>query len=260
MEKSIFAGVVLVVLACFLVIAACEKTGENPVVPMQANISPGKIHNELLENIFSSLETRAVDPAKLPVQDKFDIAYEEQVRIAEKYGADAIPREDVEYYIEKGREYATMDPVMLAAKVLDEQEIQWFAAFMMNATALNARSVYDSLCRADGVPAPGSKLAQMLDIAVYSSEFWLRERKDAAVSCADISGWANTIGEPGSYTVEEILRQPWWKRILRFTTVVGVDAVSGILSGAGGGGVIGGTIIGGLASYGTDCLLWTDCD
>jgi hypothetical protein len=164
------------------------------------------------------------------------------------------------FHIQKGREYATMDPVMLAAKVLDDEELRWFASFMMSAKPTNVRTVFDSLCTANGTPTPGSHLAHIVDIAISSSEFWLKERKDYTIQSNDLSDWDMSFGELSSQDLTEILRWRWWQRLLRFTTWVGVDAISGFLAGSGGGGLIGGAIIGGLASYGADCLLWTNCD
>jgi len=235
--------VVFVILCLIGTSLGCDTDTTRPVASSGAvEQSVGELHNQFLTRLYNRfgaqrrLSAGSLAPA-VEQQLVTDVANE----MLTEYGEPTMTAKEVVAAVQEGRAMAQQDPEMLVRSALTEQELIWWDRFASEATPETAADVYADQVKRYGAPGPGSILAEMVDIAVHSSEFWVIVHADD-----------EPIG-PGQRTS---VPSSWKKRVLRFTVIVATDGVAGGLAGAGGGGVVGGAIVGGLASYGADCLLF----
>jgi hypothetical protein len=157
-----------------------------------------------------------------------------------KYGLEPLTWEEVQQHLERGRQMAQKDPVDLVRFVLDPEEFKWWYRFANDAEVNDICEAYNKHCKLYGAPEAGSMLAYIVDISLSSAEFWIERRSDQEPKYGkDLPG----------------IKKVWWKKLLRFATVVSVDAVGGGLAGSAGGPVAGG-IVGGLCSHAADDILF----
>lgn len=230
-------------LALVFSMVACDQNANSPVSPPSDDhsVTIGEVHTEILSAIYADL-----DPVKdqtLARQSREEMLVSSVNRISDKYGLDRLTPEEIFSYVEMGRQMAQQDPVLLIANALSPEEVLWWERFSWEATVQDAGKVYNQHVQLYGAPEPGSMLAQITDVALSSAKFWDDYRGDE---------------EPiyrNPYIPTE-LKRGWKKNLLRFAVAVVVDGVSGGLAGAGGGGVVGAGIVGGLASHGADDILF----
>lgn len=200
----------------------------------------GAIHNEFLEHLLTRLgteKTRARGALSAAAQQSaiLDVVNE----MTDAYGAARLPTEEILAAVARGKFMAQQDPVDLVNAHLDQTEQLWWHRFASEATPESVVDVYRRHVERYGAPIPGSMLANVVDVAVHSAQFWARQ---------------HATDEPLS--PHDLALSGWKRRAIRFVTVVATDGVAGGLAAAGGGGPLGGGIVGGLASYGADCLLF----
>jgi hypothetical protein len=198
----------------------------------------GQIHTELLTLLHSAFEERRVSPKDAVSNDL--AAYAVANQLAAKYGVEPLTLEEVQRHLERGRQMARQDPVELVKVALSPAEFKWWYRFANEAEVYNARETYIKHCDLYGAPRDGSMLANIIDVSLSSAEFWIDRRGDQEPK------YGKNL--PG-------IQKAWWKKLLRFATVVSVDAVGGGLAGSAGGPVAGG-IVGGLCSHAADDILF----
>lgn len=188
-------------------------------------INTGAVHTEFLQRLLPRM--RKVSSIN---GGSTDICLAVANEIADKYGIRRFTRQEVEAAIQLGRSLASSKEFTLEG-ILSGKELEWWDRYSREATPLTAREVYEKHCQLYGPPARGSLLEDAIDVALSSSEFW--------------PAYHSKHGP-------KPVSAGFWKRVLRFTVAVGVDVTAGAMAGGG----IGAGIVGGLASYGADCLLF----
>lgn len=244
----------LLLLPLTAVVVGCGDDG-NPAGPGQATgpgITPGQVHTELLETIWTDLEMVKATKGE-PDRTAEDLIVIAAVnRITDRYGLPRMDPSQVLECVEQGRQMARQDPVRLISDLLEGSEQEWWDRFSAEAGVDNAREVYLRHCELYGMPAAESTLGRALDIALSSAEFWCAHRDNQ----------------------QPVYRNPYvpgtgeksWKKFLRYAVSCVVDTASGVLAGGGtaafGGGPVAGAvvggIVGGLASHGADEVLFGD--
>ncbi len=212
---------------------AAPTIGEGPSV--------GDMHNEFLE-LVTSLERNPL--VKASGNDPLVVAAN---TMAQRYGHAPFLLEEVHDAVARGREMAQQDPDLLVRQLLSDEEFQWWSRFALEATPTTARGVLMEHSRRYGPPPAGSQLERLVDLSISSAEYWYaRHRNDTPIY-------------DNPYIVH---REKGWRDRLRkwgrFAVAVTVDGVSGVAATSGGGPVAG-AVVGGLASYGADCLVF-GCD
>jgi hypothetical protein len=235
--------VLVSIVSVFVALAACDNhdTVVGPVlVPDVADL-----HTEFLRRVFERSNT--YDPNQVSSADKIEIAYRVAKEICEEYGVDALTRGEVVAAMNRGYEMAQQDPVELVRQALPGDQYEWWDRFAGKATVEDARAIYEETCESYGAPQPGTMLKDLVDISLGSAEFWVEKRGEVEPSFAN----------PGVRPIEN----GWKRRFLKFSVLVTVDALAGAAAGAGTPadpitrGVVG-SIVGGLASYAVDDLLF----
>lgn len=235
--RRIIVFLIAVVALCLPVyFGACAD--ETPTKP-SSSASIGQVHTELLTSLYSEFDARRV--SSKDAVDKDLTAYRVANQLAAKYGVEPLTLEEVRQHLERGRQMAQQDPVELVKFVLDPEEFKWWYRFANEAEVDNARETYEKHCDLYGAPEAGSMLANIIDVSLSSAEFWIERRGDQELT--------HEKGLPG-------IQKAWWNKLLRFATLVGVDAVGGGLAGASGGPIAGG-IVGGLCSHAADDILFS---
>jgi hypothetical protein len=219
-----------------VIFGACAN--ETPTEPGINSMSIGQIHNEFLSLLYAEFDTRRVSPKDAVSKDL--AAYEVANRLAAKYGLEPLTLEEVQQHLERGRQMARQDPVELVRFALGPEEFKWWYRFADEAEVDNARETYEKHCDLYGAPEAGSMLANIIDISLSSAEFWVERRGSQEPK------YGKNL--PG-------IQKAWWKKLLRFATIVTADAVGGGLAG-GTGGVVGAAIVGGLCSHAADDILF----
>jgi len=220
----------------------CAQDRSDPAAPRipkaDQSTAIGRIHNELLERIHE------IDKASLAKGKAVDAAELAASQIATEHGIAPLSPRRVREAIQWGAELAQQDPQELTSQLLPPSEREWWDRFFAEATPTTIRDVFSQQVRAHGRPTPGSTLANLVDIAISSAEYWYERRKD------DVPIYNN----PYVYRQQKGWRDRF-KKWGRFAVAVTVDGVSGAITSSGGGPVAG-AIVGGLASYGADCLVF----
>jgi len=202
----------------------------------------GDVHTEVLTEIYAGLDRARAAKGRLDERAELAVVVAAVNAISDRYGSERMSPEAIMGHVEQGRQAAQQDLWAQMAELLGPAELQWWDRFSWEAELCDARAVYLEHCRLYGAPAPGSTLSQVVDIALSSADFWWDYR-----------------GEEQPVYSNPYLPQPkptWKQRLLRFGVNVLVDGVAGGLAGVGGGGPVGAGIVGGLASYGADTLLF----
>jgi hypothetical protein len=232
----------LSILSLFTSLIACQDGApldgvSAPLDPVRDLPSIGAMHNEFLELLYTKLESPA-DGGRRP--NRWGAIVAAADFMADKYGIERLNEQQILEAVEQGERFAQKSPDALAANFLTPADHAWWERFASEATVSDARAVFADHVRRFGAPQPGSDLANLIDIAIHSAEFWTTKR-----------------GEEGLYYYDPVHQTvgKWWRKILRFSVAVATDGFSGSIAGAGGGPVAG-AIVGGLASYGADCLLF----
>jgi len=224
-------------------LAGCQRS-QGPSGPDPAADPPptiGGVHTEVLTEIYANLDgaRAAQGPLDRAAKDATIIAAVNA--ITDRHGCERMSPEAILLHVERGRQLAQQDLIPMVADLLGPAEQVWWDRFSSEAELGDAREIYMQHCRRYGAPACDSQLGQILDLNLSSAEFW----------------WAYRGDQKPSYQNPylPLARPSWRERLLRFSVGVLVDGVAGGLAGASGGPVAAG-IIGGLASYGADSLLF----
>jgi hypothetical protein len=209
--------------------AGLDRIGELPSV--------GAMHNEFLELLYAKLESPAYASGR---SNRWEAIVTAADFMADKYGIERLSEQQILEAVEQGERLAGTSPDATAAFFLTPEDHSWWQRYASEATVNDARAVFEDHVRRFGALEPGSDLANLTDIAIHSAEFWTAKRGAEGLYFYD----------PVSQTVGK-----GWRKILRFSVAVASDGFSGFAASAGAGPVAG-AIVGGLASYGSDCLLF----
>lgn len=227
-------------LACFLLFVvvwfpACE-TGVNVSDP-ELSSSPGELHNEFLAELHSELDARgssAVSP-----QDENAVVHDVTNRILSRYGEDPMTHAQIQDALDWGVEIAeTEDPWRMLRPLMSEYEYKWLMRYVNETEVHEARAMYEAHCEKYGAPVEGSPLWICLDITIASAEYWYQRRMNESPTKKDGTG----------------PQCAWWRRLIAGVVVCVSDGVAGTLA-TGGGGLVGGVVVGYLASYAVDSLI-----
>ncbi len=275
MSRNILA-IFVAVFAIVAVFVGCSTDNSTVPTDWSADLTPpdgsvnatasiGEVHNEFLE-----LCDRYDDKLH-PI----DAALRASNELCAKYGEQPYTREQIEQFISEGEQKVEMTTEEMARLVLGGEELDWFLEFIDNATPETVErdlKVFKKrgpmpYVAADRGSSPGpfaqgaeriqrepTVLEDVVEVVVASSQHWHQKRKDYEMACVDPN-----IGEHGGGGGDpQSSGTPWWKRVIRFATVVAADGVCGGL--ASGSGPVGAGIVGGLGSYGADHLIFDGRD
>lgn len=232
----------LLPVVALLPLVACQDAGplREDAVPSAAHPSVGAIHNEFLDLLYEEIESGRHS-------NRWGAVVVAADAVADRYGAERLNERQILEAVELGDRLARRDPSELVASLLSAEELRWWERFASEATHADAHAIRESHVERFGAPAPEGRLADFLDVAVHSAEFWSERYGEEELRFFD----------PGTGTSSKGWGS-WGRKLLRFSTAVVVDGFAGSAA-SGGVGPVGGAIVGGLASYGADCLLY-GCD
>lgn len=286
--KAVFGLAVLCVATVFLGLG-CEQSGIVSGVPEleeEAAVSVGDTHNEFLERVHE--RGRQGESA-------IEAALEAANEMAAEHDLEPFTREQVLEAYTWGQEKVGGDLLKLVEAFLSPREFSWFLEFAGfafstegsiaevenrfqdfvshrpmprdTADSTNPQFVVAGLERnlrrsGHATRARRGNLECMMEIMMASGKYWAAYERGPSRQAERAALWSGLPDEIGAtWSGGEPLHgiQPhdsgWLKRVARFLTYVAVDAVSGTLAN-GAGGPVAGAIIGGLASYGADELLF----
>jgi hypothetical protein len=225
MKQFVLLAVVVIALA----VGACSTdSGVTGGAPQRTPTeTPGEIHNRFLETVSAHVAKGAPE-----AEACMAVANE----MLTEYDCAQLTLEEVRAHIEYGRHLARTVSEFDMTEVLEGEELAWWDRYSREATILTARPVYESHCQRHGSPKKGGSLDVLLSVAVSSAEYWAAEH--------DI------------YLNEEKIPTS----ILRLCIQICVDALAAAIAAACSGpyGIIIGPIVGGLASWGADYLLFSE--
>lgn len=256
------------VVCLFAIFVACEQhnTMTSPRTEPIEGITIGVVHTEVLSAIYAKLDAArtSTDKSKLnndARQDVFlDACLDAANEVNHKYGIEPLTLAEVQMHVEYGKELAETTAEFDMRKVLTTRWArEWWDRYSLEATAENAREVYEDHCQLYGQPRAGSPLDNIMQIVISSAEFWIQYRGD------DEPLYIPPALAAGLEEYPLLITVGWKDRLLRFAVNVAVDGLAGGLAGAGAAAVTGGAgtglaagVVGGLASAGADDIIFGD--
>lgn len=217
--------ILMAVVAIALSSGACSTDS----VPTGADPDPvptaGELHNRFLKTAKARVAKGTPETVAC-----MEVANE----MLAEYDVEPMTLKEIQSHIEYGKHLARSVEDFDMTDLLIGDDLEWWNRFVDEATVANARVIYEEHCRRHGLPAKGGNLELLATVAVSSAEFW--------------SGEGDLYQNGEKFPTE----------ILRFCLQVIVDAIATALASAGSGplGVILGPIIGGLASWGAECIVF----
>ena len=227
-------------LGMLFVLGACDQVDNDITTPVSdpiPDVTTGDVHTEFFDILHEQYQLKSANSTQVT-----DACTSVANQLLTKYGLPEMSREDIQGYLNEGRNMATNKSENTMQGVLFGDELAWWDRYSWEARTTNARRVYNQHCRLYGAPKPGSTLEHVMTTVISSCEVWTKYRPE----------------EECYMPTEEIgAEKGWVKNLIRFVVAVGVDGAAGGLAGSAGGPIAGG-IVGGLASEGADNILFGD--
>ena len=221
MKYVFLITIILVVFAT----GACSQSETTTEPSPELMPTPGEVHTKFLEDAR----------ARLAKGTESSVACLEAANeMLATYDYPPMTLKEVDKYIEKGKELARSVKEFTMTELLSGEELEWWDRFSTEATGYTTREVFEKHCELYGSPKQGSSLEVVTSIVISSAEFWAAE-------------YAGDDRQNKNVTT-----------LLRFCIGLCIDAFMGGLAMIPSGvfGPIVGAIIGGLASWGADMVIF----
>lgn len=210
---------------------------EANVVDPQAHSGPGALHNEFLSELHAAIDARGGPDAVSP-RDENDVIFTVTNQILEQYDEPPMSWSEIQAALDQGVAIAAAeDPWKMVQPLMPAADYKWLQRYINDAEVHEAREVYEAHCNQYGAPAPGSALWTCLDVTISSAEYWYQRSLQSPLGKGDVGP-----------------QRAWWKRLITAVVVCASDGVAATV-GAAGGGLVGGVVLGYLASYAVDDII-----